>query len=222
MTYDVAHWWATSNPLTVSNALSFARLLGGPAFVSLLLAGHDSTALALLIAAGWSDWADGYYAKKYNQQSVLGTYLDPLADKVFLLCAVGAMGYAGYLPAWLVAVSMGRDAALLGGAFALRAHELGGVRAVRSVSHFFNVDTSDGTAAKPLEPHFVSKVNTVLQLALVLAAMTEKALDFPPAFAVDALGYGMTATSLASLAIYAQEGSVRAAEVSARSRRPSA
>ena len=51
-------------------------------FVSWLVNGDEAAAFALLLAAGASDWADGYLADKLNQRSVLGSYLDPLADKV--------------------------------------------------------------------------------------------------------------------------------------------
>lgn len=45
------------------------------------------------IHAGWSDWLDGYLARLLDQQSVLGSYLDPLADKVLISCVVGSLGY---------------------------------------------------------------------------------------------------------------------------------
>jgi len=43
--------------------------------------------------AGLSDWLDGYVARRFNQQSKLGSYLDPIADKVLLGCVVGALGF---------------------------------------------------------------------------------------------------------------------------------
>lgn len=43
--------------------------------------------------AGWSDWLDGYLARLLGQQSILGSYLDPLADKVLISCVVGSLGY---------------------------------------------------------------------------------------------------------------------------------
>ena len=42
--------------------------------------------------AGWSDWLDGWAARRFDQQSVIGTYLDPLADKALMCCAVTALG----------------------------------------------------------------------------------------------------------------------------------
>ncbi len=43
--------------------------------------------------AGFSDWLDGYVARRFDQQSKLGSYLDPIADKVLLGCVVGALGF---------------------------------------------------------------------------------------------------------------------------------
>ena len=42
---------------------------------------------------GWSDWLDGYLARLLDQQTVLGSYLDPIADKVLIACIVGTLGY---------------------------------------------------------------------------------------------------------------------------------
>ena len=122
------------------------------------------------------------------------------------------MGYTGHLPVWLVGVSVGRDGVLLGGSFYLRAAQVGGVaRASRlSFAEFFNVNTHDGASAPPLRPLFVSKVNTVLQLALCAAAMSHPAVGWPPSAVVDILGYGMAATSVASLGLYAREGLAKA------------
>jgi len=42
--------------------------------------------------AGWTDWLDGWAARRFGQQSVVGTYLDPLADKSLMCCVVAALG----------------------------------------------------------------------------------------------------------------------------------
>ena len=80
-----------------------------------------------------------------------------------------------------------------------------------SFAQFFNVNAQDGASAPPLRPLFVSKVNTVLQLALCAAAMSHPALGWPPSEVVDILGYGMAATSVASLGLYAREGLAKVA-----------
>lgn len=50
-------------------------------------------AVPSLIVSGVTDWLDGYYARKAGGFNVLGSYLDPLADKVLVGCVVGALGY---------------------------------------------------------------------------------------------------------------------------------
>lgn len=63
-------------------------------------------ALPALAVSGATDWADGYVAKNYNQRSVLGSYLDPLADKTLMCSVIAAMGYTvcggrrGWQAAW--------------------------------------------------------------------------------------------------------------------------
>ena len=59
----------------------------------LILEGHNAAALGALAVAGASDWADGYVAKRWGQASVVGSYLDPAADKVLVGCAVAALAW---------------------------------------------------------------------------------------------------------------------------------
>lgn len=66
---------------------------------------------------GLSDWLDGYLAKVLKQQSVLGSYLDPLADKAVVGAAIGALGWVGSIPAELVAGVVLRDALLVSAHF---------------------------------------------------------------------------------------------------------
>jgi len=65
----------------------------------LILEGHHGAALGVLAVAGVSDWADGYVAKRWGQASVVGSYLDPAADKVLIGCTVAALAYEARLPA---------------------------------------------------------------------------------------------------------------------------
>ncbi len=77
--------------MNIPNAISMARLISGPFVTYFILQEQWAAALGLLGVAGASDWADGYAAKHYGQSSVLGSYLDPLADKVLVCCTVGAL-----------------------------------------------------------------------------------------------------------------------------------
>lgn len=62
-----------------------------PSSLSCLLQWH--LALPSLAVSGATDWADGFVARRFNQRSVLGSYLDPLADKALMCSVVAAMGY---------------------------------------------------------------------------------------------------------------------------------
>lgn len=106
--------------LTAANAISVVRLLGLPVFVWLLLGREDLlAAFGLLAAVAATDWVDGYVARRFDQVTRLGTFLDPLIDRLLVITVAVSLLVAGLLPLWLVAAVVGRDVALLAGAFAL-------------------------------------------------------------------------------------------------------
>jgi len=96
--------------LTVPNLLSALRLLGVPVFLWLALGPRaDWAALGILVFAGVSDYLDGWLARALNQTSRLGTLLDPLADRLYILATIIALTIRGNIPWWLAAVIIGRD-----------------------------------------------------------------------------------------------------------------
>jgi CDP-diacylglycerol--glycerol-3-phosphate 3-phosphatidyltransferase len=95
---------------TVPNALSAIRLALIPVFVYLLLVKHaDSLAVAILMFAGASDWADGKIARLMDQTSRLGEYLDPAVDRLYMLTTPIAFGLRGIVPWWIIAILLARD-----------------------------------------------------------------------------------------------------------------
>jgi hypothetical protein len=76
--------WIREEVVNWPNAISLARLLSGPLLAGMILQGFPRAALIGLALAGASDWLDGFVARKLGVNSVLGSYLDPLADKVSL------------------------------------------------------------------------------------------------------------------------------------------
>jgi cardiolipin synthase (CMP-forming) len=94
--------------LTIPNAISALRLAGVPVFLWLVLGPRTATAdywaVALLIAAGVSDWLDGKIARALNQSSRLGQVLDPAADRLYIAATVIALAVRDIIPWWLVAV----------------------------------------------------------------------------------------------------------------------
>jgi cardiolipin synthase len=100
--------------LTIPNVLSVIRLVLLPVFAWLLLARHAyGPAVAILMFGGASDWADGKIARLVaNQSSRLGELLDPLVDRIYMVAVPLVLALAGVVPWWLLAVLLGRDAAL--------------------------------------------------------------------------------------------------------------
>jgi cardiolipin synthase len=100
--------------LTVPNLLSFARLLGVPVFLWLILGPQaDGWAFVLLVAAGISDWVDGYLARALNQRSELGILLDPLADRLYIAATLLGLALREIIPWWLVGILVARELFLL-------------------------------------------------------------------------------------------------------------
>jgi cardiolipin synthase (CMP-forming) len=100
--------------LTVPNLISFARLLGVPLFLYLLLVAHaDVAAVVVLSIGGTTDWVDGWAARKLGQVSRLGELLDPLADRLYILATLIAFTVRGVVPWAFTAALLAREAVLL-------------------------------------------------------------------------------------------------------------
>lgn len=110
MTHAPADPPASDRILTVPNVLSFARLLGVPVFLWLVLVPQaDVWAFVLLAVAGASDWVDGYLARRLDQRSELGVLLDPLADRLYIAATLLGLALRGLIPWWLVGVLVARE-----------------------------------------------------------------------------------------------------------------
>lgn len=96
--------------LTIPNIISFVRLLMVPVVLVLILTGRDVAAVVVLVGAGASDWVDGALARRFNQTSRLGRFLDPSADRLFIAVTLIGMAVRSMIPWWLVVVIFARDA----------------------------------------------------------------------------------------------------------------
>ena len=166
--------------MNVPNLISLGRLASVPLAVWLILNGHYSWAFWLFIAAGVSDAVDGFVAKRFGQETVVGKYLDPLADKALLISVFITLGAAGHMPLWLVIIVVSRDVMILAGAL-------------------IGLILTDRYAVQPMWP---AKVNTVAQIVyagLVLANLGVALKDYG---ATEIMGYVVAATSLFSLGFY--------------------
>lgn len=163
------------------NIISVARLLAVPVVVWLILTDRMAPAFWIFVGAGVSDAVDGYLAKRLNARTVLGSYLDPLADKLLLISIYLLLGRAGYIPVWLVVLVIARDAALLGGSLL--------------------VVKSDRTSA--MRPLLISKLNTSLQIILAALVMARLGLGWPDlGIGYDILFYAVAVTTVASGSAY--------------------
>lgn len=98
------------NVWTIPNALSFLRLLGVPLFFYLIVGPEkDGLALLILVVSAFTDWLDGYLARKLKQFSRLGELLDPLADRLYTLAALLALYIRGAIPLIVVVLLLSRD-----------------------------------------------------------------------------------------------------------------
>lgn len=105
---------------TLPNILTGFRLLLAPVVVWHILAADVWAAFCWFVVAAVTDLLDGNLARWLDQKSVLGAWLDPIADKAMLLSALLSLAWAGSLPIWLAVVVVLRDMVVLGGAAAYR------------------------------------------------------------------------------------------------------
>ena len=95
---------------TIPNALSAARLIGVPVFFWLMVGPkNDGLALTILVISSFTDWLDGYLARRLNQFSRLGELLDPLADRLYVVAALLALYIRELIPVWVVVALLSRD-----------------------------------------------------------------------------------------------------------------
>lgn len=100
---------------TVPNVLSMLRLGGVPVFLWLVLVPQaDAWALALLMVSGFTDYLDGYLARRLDQRSVVGEILDPVADRLYILAVVVGLALRDVIPWWLAVSLPLRDALMWG------------------------------------------------------------------------------------------------------------
>lgn len=95
--------------LSIPNLITVGRIILVPVVFWLLLTGRTQAAFFAFVVAGISDAVDGYLAKHYGWATELGAYLDPLADKLLIVCIFIALGARGELPSWLVIAVVSRD-----------------------------------------------------------------------------------------------------------------
>lgn len=100
--------------LTYANQLTLLRLIFVPCFVVLIVYGHVGAAMLVFVLAGITDGLDGLIARRLGQRTALGSYLDPMADKLLLTAAfvtlsIPSLPLAVHIPVWLTILTISRD-----------------------------------------------------------------------------------------------------------------
>ncbi len=140
--------------MTVPNLITSLRIILAPIFIIYLIREDFTAALILFIIAGLSDGADGLIARLFNQKSKLGSYLDPLADKILLIAAFVVLAVHGFIPPWLTVLAISRDILILLGVL------------------FFFLNGMDIV----IRPSLASKITTCLQLGTIFIVLARNSL----------------------------------------------
>ena len=166
--------------MTVATLITLLRFLLVPAVVLALLSNRVDLALICFVVAGVSDAVDGIVARRFNQQSELGAYLDPMADKLLLVSVFVVLGAMRELPLWLVVMAVARDGLIIAGVLL------------------------SSVMSKPvaMQPLFVSKANTAVQIVLVALVLGELALSISLGPARIILIFGSGLLTVASAGAY--------------------
>lgn len=140
--------------MNIPNLITLLRLILVPVVVILLIQGYFFKALIVFVIAGLSDALDGFLARVLQQQTVLGAYLDPIADKALLASTFITLSVLHIIPGWLTVIVISRDFIILLGI------------SVLSIMSY----------SVKIRPLFISKVTTAVQLTTVLLALLARSL----------------------------------------------
>jgi cardiolipin synthase len=166
--------------VTIPNLLSLFRMGLVPLFIIALVGDHPVRALVIFVLAGVTDGLDGFIARFYRQQSHLGSYLDPIADKLLLtsayvMLAIPSQSGGLAIPVWVSILVIARDVLIVIMALILYL--------ALDVGHF--------------PPAMIGKVTTVVQVVTVVLVMLARVWPSVEAPAVAAV-YLTAAFTLAS------------------------
>jgi len=159
--------------LNLPNLLSVSRIISVPLLIILLIDQLFAWALLLFVVAAVTDAVDGLLARLLHQRTTLGSYLDPVADKLLTASSFTVLALLNILPGWLAVIVISRDVIILLGLMILFL-----------TSRF-----------PEIQPSVTSKVTTVFQLGTVIAALSSK-FSFSIPFVLEFL---IWATALATI-----------------------
>lgn len=169
------------------NLITGARILATPVIIYFILIHSFEKAFILFFFAGLTDWIDGFLARRYSSESDFGILFDPLADKILLVGVYLTLFYINFVPWWISLTVVTRDVLIVLGTCLVWYLKL----------------------PLKIEPLFISKVNTLLQILLCLVALFSLSYPFFSCIPIFryfllALIYGTLASTLLSGYAYAK------------------
>jgi len=161
------------NILTIPNLLCLSRIAMSPYIAYLIVqTGNYPWALAAFGYAGITDLLDGWIARNFRgQASTFGSFLDPLSDKILMTTMYLSLTYVGMIPEWLTSLVVSRDLFLVYAGLYVRYMSV-----EQPVTLKKYLDFSIPTAQ--VNPTMISKVNTSIQMGLVVVALCAPIFDF--------------------------------------------
>ena len=110
---------------SIANWITLVRIVLVPWFAILLINGDFNQALWIFLAAAFSDALDGFVARMFSQKTRLGSYLDPIADKLMLSTAFITLAVLQQIPGWLAVIVISRDVIIIIGVAVLFLNQIG-------------------------------------------------------------------------------------------------
>lgn len=162
--------------LTIPNVVTLGRLACVPAALYFMAEDRMLAAFWLFVAAALSDAVDGFLARVLHARSVLGTWLDPAADKALLVGTYVMLAWRGDIAAWLAVLVVTRDVLIV--ITAVRLYLVGHV--------------------EPVSPLLLSKLNTLMQIMLAVTVLVHQAFGFAHRGLALVLTWVVAATTVAS------------------------
>lgn len=166
--------------MNIPNLLTLLRILLVPVVVWAISQGQMGIALAAFVVAGVTDAIDGYIAKHFNQQTELGAYLDPLADKTLIVSIYVSLAIFGFIPPWVAILVVSRDIMIVGAVVLSTLVE----------------------KPLPIHPLMVSKANTAAQIVFAALVLASKGLKIDLDWAILVVMWAVAALTLASAGAY--------------------
>ncbi|KAL6453894.1 CRD1 Cardiolipin synthase [Candida maltosa Xu316] len=188
----------TSSSLwTIPNILTYTRIAATPFIGYYITTGNSTAALSLFTYSCVTDFVDGYIARKYNMKSVVGSIIDPLADKFLMTVCTLSLGYIHSIPPLIASIIIGRDVMLSFMSFYYRYKSL-------PVPRTFDKFVSIGQIPTiSVHPNLLGKVNTALQMFYIGSLVYRPLLESVVTNEMfDTFGWVVGATTLLSGANY--------------------